>query len=1048
METTLQENEKNGFNPFPGLRPFKIEESHLFFGREGQSDEVLLKLSQNRFVGIIGPSGSGKSSFVYCGVLPILYGGFLTEVSADWEVIVMRPGAGPIDNLAEALLRTDPVFRNSSLEEKKLKKTILGTLLRSSSLGLVEAIEQMKKSTRKNYLILVDQFEELFRFKDSREASAIDETLSFINLLLESINNKECPIYVSLTMRSDFIGECAQFAELTKKINDSNYLIPQMTREQKRKAIEGPVAVGHASITTRLVQRLLNDLGDNPDQLPILQHSLMRTWDYWSKYKDSDNEPIDIKHYESIGTMSEALSLHANEAFDELNENQKTICEQLFKAITERRGENFGIRRPTRMGEIAAIAQCQPEEVAEVIDKFRAPGRSLLMPAAGIPLTNKSVIDISHESLMRIWVRLKNWVEDEAEAVQMYIRLSDAAHMYQMGKTGLWRPPDLQLALNWQAKHKPTLIWAQRYHPAFERTMEFLNHSQREYETEQRIKELQAKRRLKTARVTAMVMAGLCVVAIGFLMYAFDQQSKAVEEYIRAEENRKQALENEKLAKENEQEALLQKDKADSAALVALEKEQIAKDSAESARIQRDSAAAARKKALENWQLAVDNEKLANVQKDSAILAREDAFREAQRAIAAELDATEKQYVSTAKAMALRSVQMEGETFYDTKGLLAQQAYIFNRNYNGYRYEGDIYNGLYFALKSYNNELTKTVEDVYNSVGDIFLAPAYSKNIIYSVNSTGKIISWRAEGLNRPKTDLYQSSPGIIIKAISLSMNDRYLVMGGRGVNSLGYAEILDLDNINNKTVITGLGTGILDLSYSSDQSIYLLDDNGHTIKQYKNGSVRDIAKSPDQLTSLSVSSDGRYIYTSTDGGKLLQWDTRNSFEQIEIHSGKTPITSVAVAPNSDLIAFGTQSGIMYLRKNGANIVIPSHSGLISSIAFSPDGNFMATSSFDKTVRLWNLQDLTKESVVLQDHNDKVISIAFTTDNSQIMASTYTRDIKFWPIQIEQMSGLICNYVTRNLLQEEWERYVSGIDYEITCPNVTTEVLKPGTPDE
>src|ERR1700704_5858137 len=91
-------------NPFPGLRPFKIEESHLFFGREGQSDEVLLKLSKHRFVSVIGPSGSGKSSFIYCGVLPILYGGFLTDASPNWEVIVTRPGASPIDNMAESLL--------------------------------------------------------------------------------------------------------------------------------------------------------------------------------------------------------------------------------------------------------------------------------------------------------------------------------------------------------------------------------------------------------------------------------------------------------------------------------------------------------------------------------------------------------------------------------------------------------------------------------------------------------------------------------------------------------------------------------------------------------------------------------------------------------------------------------------------------------------------------------------------------------------------------------------------------------------------------------
>src|SRR6188768_2677854 len=154
-------------NPFPGLRPFKIEESHLFFGREGQSDEVLLKLSKNKFVGVIGPSGSGKSSFIYCGVMPILYGGFLTDASPNWEVIVTRPGAGPIDNLADALLKNNEEYLGAEPEEKTIKRTIFSTLLKSSSLGLVEAIEQTRKEADVNYLVLVDQFEELFRFKES-----------------------------------------------------------------------------------------------------------------------------------------------------------------------------------------------------------------------------------------------------------------------------------------------------------------------------------------------------------------------------------------------------------------------------------------------------------------------------------------------------------------------------------------------------------------------------------------------------------------------------------------------------------------------------------------------------------------------------------------------------------------------------------------------------------------------------------------------------------------------------------------------------------------
>ena len=121
MSTEVKVNTKT-FNPFPGLRPFQMNESHLFFGREGQTDEVLMKLSDHRFVGVIGPSGSGKSSFVYCGVLPILYGGFMANAGPNWDVIVARPGHNPISNLAEAILERDAEYIAADKDDKRVKR--------------------------------------------------------------------------------------------------------------------------------------------------------------------------------------------------------------------------------------------------------------------------------------------------------------------------------------------------------------------------------------------------------------------------------------------------------------------------------------------------------------------------------------------------------------------------------------------------------------------------------------------------------------------------------------------------------------------------------------------------------------------------------------------------------------------------------------------------------------------------------------------------------------------------------------------------------------
>jgi hypothetical protein len=181
---------------------------------------------------------------------------------------------------------------------------MLETTLRRSSLGLVEATRQAQLDNDTNLLVLVDQFEEIFRLSRARRGiKAIDDqAAAFVKLLLEAIGQGEYPIYIALTMWSDFLGDCAQFRDLPEALNRSQFLIPRMTRDQQREAIEGPVAVGGATIEPRLVQRLLNDMGDDPDQLPILQHALMRTWDTWCK--DGGPEiPLDLAHYEAIGTM-------------------------------------------------------------------------------------------------------------------------------------------------------------------------------------------------------------------------------------------------------------------------------------------------------------------------------------------------------------------------------------------------------------------------------------------------------------------------------------------------------------------------------------------------------------------------------------------------------------------------------------------------------------------------------------------------------------------------------------------------------------------------
>src|SRR5262245_9546620 len=510
-------------NPFPGLRPFEVDESHLLFGRSGQSQQLIAKLSATRFLAVVGTSGSGKSSLARAGLLPALYGGFMTGAGSAWRVAIMRPGADAIGNLARALNHSE-VFGSEDPENNALQVAITEATLRRGGLGMVEAVRQVNMPATENLLVVVDQFEEIFRVEQGRRDEGYEnDKAAFIKLLLGAKNQTETPIYVALTMRSDYLGDCAQFWDLPEAINEGQYLIPRLTREQRRAAITGPVAVAGGEITPRLVNRLLNDVGDNPDQLPILQHALMRTWDEWANKTPAHNavhegEAIDLCCYEAIGGMAQALSRHADEAFDEVGGEMgargQQIAEKMFKALTEKGADNRETRRPITVGEIRDIAEASAAEVVSVIEKFRALGRSFLTPQAGTPLDADSLIDISHESLIRGWrgrenetgekeKRLNEWVEEEARSARIYVRLADTAVLHRDGQAGLWRDPDLKLALDWQEEQRPNRHWARRYHQGYDLAIGFLQASQQRQSEEMIEREREQQEKLKQAEALA-----------------------------------------------------------------------------------------------------------------------------------------------------------------------------------------------------------------------------------------------------------------------------------------------------------------------------------------------------------------------------------------------------------------------------------------------------------------------------------------------------------------------------------------------------------------
>lgn len=621
-------------NPFPGLRPFESSETHLFFGRDGQSEELLRRLKRTRFLAVVGTSGSGKSSLVRAGLLPALQGGLMASAGSDWRIAILRPGGDPIGNLARAL--ASPTVLGSRDEKGDDMQAVMAeTTLRRSSLGLVELVSRARAKLDhdgqplfpdyENLLVVVDQFEELFRFKQLIEAeNSKEDAAAFVKLLLQAVGQQEeKKIYIVLTMRSDFLGDCSQFFELPEAINNGQYLIPRMTRDERREAISGPVAVGQGAISEPLVNQLLNDIGDNPDQLPILQHALMRTWDHWLSHRNGN--PIDIPDYHAIGGMAEALSRHADEAYAELNDSQKAIAEKLFKGLTEKGTDNREIRRPMEVREICELTGANEAEVISVVEVFRREGRSFLMPpptdaltGAPVPLNRESLIDISHESLIRNWERLKVWVDEESRSARIYKRLAETAVLHSEGGAGLWRDPDLGVALMWREGGQPNHVWAKRYHAEFPLAMRFLDASVTSRDADRFIREKQRRKEIRQKRTTliAVSLTVVCLFAFASLVYAVASRTTAIraeqEALIQLQEARRQ-----KQAAQTQSEDAQQKTRdAQVQSQMAQRQAQMANVVAEEARLQSNEASRNLQEARKQSQMAQQKadmaEKVAN----------------------------------------------------------------------------------------------------------------------------------------------------------------------------------------------------------------------------------------------------------------------------------------------------------------------------------------------------------------------------------------------------------------------------------------------------
>jgi hypothetical protein len=425
----------------------------------------------------------------------------------------MRPSGGPLWNLASEFARLEG--RENDLDR-------VGQIIRlfnKRDATLASVVNSLDGLGDKRLCILVDQFEELFRFE--RETSR-EEAELFVRLLIGEIagNDAGAPdsdapantepvnasMHIAITMRSEFLGECARFGGFAEAVNRTQYLVPRMRYGALVRAIRRPAELYGGEITMELTERLIADVRGREDELPLIQHGLMLLWNAAAATNPNGPIKLDIEQFAHAGGLTQLLSDHANRVMAAVApEGSTNAAERLFRALTDINAEGRAIRRPQSFRELVAVSEVPEDNLRRILNAFRADGVSLLTPYFPTAIGNKTVIDISHEALIRCWDRIaglqNGWLQREFQDGLIWRSLLNDAREFETDRKHILSPAATNQRIKWLTERNPS--WSERYGGHWDLV----------------VKLLQASRRaaLRSTRVRRLLLAPFVyAAAIGF----------------------------------------------------------------------------------------------------------------------------------------------------------------------------------------------------------------------------------------------------------------------------------------------------------------------------------------------------------------------------------------------------------------------------------------------------------------------------------------------------------------------------------------------------
>ncbi len=1022
------------FNPYKGLRPFREADAGHFFGRDDLIEQLLARLlpdggmgageqggrgadgemtvtrspahplTPSRFLAIVGPSGSGKSSVVKAGLVPRLRQNALPG-SENWYFIEMMPGAHPFEELEAALLRV-AVNPPPSLQEPLLK----------DKRGLARTVKRALPDDGELFLV-IDQFEELFTLVEEEEIRN-----KFLDNLVTAVTEPRSRIRIIATLRADFYDRPLQYPQLGELMRQSAEVVLPLTPAELEQAIAGPAASVGVGLEPGLVTAIIADVNEQPGALPLLQYALTEL------FERRNGRFLTLVAYEEIGGVLGALGRRAEAIYANLDGPGQQAARQLFLRLVTLGEGVEDTRRRVLQSELESLSvNGKPRtKNQEPITNYQLPiteyGKHRLLTFDRDPVTRGPTVEVAHEALLREWLRLRRWLDDSRHDVRQQRLLAAAANEWLavgQDKGYLLRGSRLDQFASWARQTSLALTGSER---AFlqasaaarqQRQAEEEARRQRELETARQLAEEQTQRAEEQARAAnrlRLFAAGLAVIlllAIGAAWLAVRNGNEAQANFVVSERTR--------LASQA-QNALERGEGGDVAALLALRSLQLGYSSEADMALQdalrigfaqqqylgHEGGVRGTKYSDDGRLIVTSGEDQTARIWDAQTGAELIQFTGHQAVINNVMLSPDGQWLATA------SSDNTARIWNAATGEEVRRVILSSSTGSSVVFMPD---SRYFvtidavSAKLWEMATGDLVREFIGHTGDLyFLAVSPDGQYLATVSQDETARLWDVQTGAEIRQFLGHTG---WVGGVDFSPDGRYLLTTGED----GIARIWDVASGLEMRRFTGHTSEIYDGKFSPDGRYIATSGYDRTARIWDvatSQQIRLLRGHTNTLGELAFSPDGQLLVTGSADSTARLWDIWTKSEPVElghfggVHTQSQTLMSLSLDRRFTLI--GRDQGDVEIWDNDQDEIIQQFQLTgeeVSAGAFSSDNRYALIASSEGIVRLWNLQ-MESEERQFVGHVGFVRSVAFSQNDSVVLTGGEDGDARLWNINSGQ----------------------------------------------